>query len=59
MEGTLELMESKSVEHLADLGGMLTDHYNEALYGVIEAKTEHRSPAPVTDGQTEAVPVVT
>ncbi|MFI8966940.1 hypothetical protein ACIGO8_33070 [Streptomyces sp. NPDC053493] len=58
IEGALALMDTMSVEHLADLGDWLTDHYTEALVEVISAKAEHREPAPIAGEEPEAVPVV-
>ncbi|MFD7978782.1 Ku protein [Streptomyces sp. NPDC059071] len=58
IEGALALMETMTVENLEELGDTLTDHYTEALYEVIEAKAEHRAPAPVAGGEAEAAPVV-
>ncbi|MFJ8663503.1 hypothetical protein [Streptomyces sp. NPDC093795] len=51
-------MEHMSVEHLADLGDLLTDHYTEALVEVFSAKAEHRSPAPVAGEEAPSAPVV-
>ncbi|MFI8962033.1 Ku protein [Streptomyces sp. NPDC053493] len=56
--GALALMETMSVEHLADLGDWLTDHYTEALVEVISAKAEHRAPKLVAGEEPEAAPVV-
>lgn len=53
IERALTLLESMTVEHLADLGDTLTDHYTEALHEVIEAKAEHREPRQV---EGEAAP---
>ncbi|MEV6357950.1 Ku protein [Streptomyces hydrogenans] len=53
IERALTLLESMTVEHLADLGDTLTDHYTEALHEVIEAKAEHREPRAV---EGEAAP---
>ncbi|MFE1383513.1 Ku protein [Streptomyces sp. NPDC058740] len=54
----LALMDTMSVEHLEDLGETLTDRYTEALYEVIEAKAEHRAPAPVAGEEAEPAQVV-
>ncbi|MEU6934442.1 Ku protein [Streptomyces sp. NPDC046374] len=54
----LALMDTMTVERLADLGEMLTDHYTEALIEVIDAKAEHRAPAPVAGEEAPAAPVV-
>ncbi|NML54823.1 hypothetical protein HHL19_36585 [Streptomyces sp. R302] len=53
IERALTLLDSMTVEHLADLGDALTDHYTEALHEVIEAKAEDRAPRPV---EGEAAP---
>ncbi|MET9950136.1 Ku protein [Streptomyces sp. NPDC006339] len=58
IEGALALLETMSLERLADLGDWLKDHYTDALYEVIEAKTEHRTPKPVAGEGAPAVPVV-
>ncbi|MET9954490.1 Ku protein [Streptomyces sp. NPDC006339] len=58
IEGALALLETMSLEHLADLGDWLTDHYTEALHEVIEAKTEHRAPRPVGGEEAPTAPVV-
>lgn len=58
IEGALALMDTMAVEHLADLGDTLKDHYTEALYEVIEAKAEHREPAPVAGEEAPSAPVV-
>ncbi|MEU6935053.1 hypothetical protein AB0A05_38990, partial [Streptomyces sp. NPDC046374] len=50
-------MDTMSVERLADLGEMLTDHHTEALIEVIDAKAEHRAPAPVAGEEAPASPV--
>jgi DNA end-binding protein Ku len=42
IDRALDLLESMTVEHLADLE--LVDHYRDALVEVIEAKAEHRQP---------------
>ncbi|MEU8525870.1 Ku protein [Streptomyces sp. NPDC048629] len=47
MEGALALMDTMTVEHLADLG--LADQYRDALVEVIEAKAEHRPPQSVAE----------
>ncbi|MFD4392608.1 Ku protein [Streptomyces sp. NPDC058495] len=44
IERALTLLESMTVERLADLGDTLTDHYTQALHEVIEAKAEDREP---------------
>ncbi len=51
-------MDTMSMEHLADLGDALTDHYTDALIEVNNAKAEHRTPAPAGGGEAEAAPVV-
>ncbi|MFF3775609.1 Ku protein [Streptomyces sp. NPDC002232] len=58
IEHALALMDSMAVEHLADLGEALTDHYTEALHEVIEAKAEHREPAAPADEEAPTAPVV-
>ncbi|MFB9558583.1 non-homologous end joining protein Ku, partial [Streptomyces roseoviridis] len=58
IEGALALLEAMSVEHMADLGDWLKDRYTEALYEVIEAKAEHRAPAPVAGEEAPTAPVV-
>ncbi|MGW0121711.1 non-homologous end joining protein Ku [Streptomyces sp. NPDC003327] len=57
IERALALLDSMTVEHLADLGETLTDRYTEALHEVIEAKAEHREPRSV-EGEEKAAPVV-
>ncbi|MDV9192296.1 hypothetical protein R6L23_29515 [Streptomyces sp. SR27] len=49
-------METMTVASLADLD--VTDRYTEALHEVIEAKAEHREPAPAEGEAKEAAPVV-
>ncbi|MEU8526470.1 Ku protein [Streptomyces sp. NPDC048629] len=56
VEGALALMETMTVEHLADLE--LVDHYRDALAEVIEAKAEHRPPQPVSEAPEPAGHVV-
>ncbi|MEV4942831.1 Ku protein [Streptomyces zaomyceticus] len=56
VEGALTLMETMTVDSLADLD--VTDHYTEALHEVIEAKAEHRTPAPPAGEEKAAAPVV-
>ncbi|MFF9150509.1 Ku protein [Streptomyces sp. NPDC014861] len=58
IERALTLLESMTVEHLADLGDTLTDHYTEALHEVIEAKAEHREPRQVEGEEAPAGQVV-
>ncbi|GAA3044173.1 Ku protein [Streptomyces roseofulvus] len=58
IEQALTLLESMTVEHLDDLGDLLTDHYTEALHEVIEAKAEHREPRPVAGEEAPAGQVV-
>ncbi|MEV8628601.1 hypothetical protein [Streptomyces sp. NPDC051079] len=53
----LALMDTMTVEHVADLGEMLTDHYTQALIGVIDAKAQHRTPAPVAGEEAPTAPV--
>ncbi|MFF8840520.1 Ku protein [Streptomyces sp. NPDC015130] len=56
IEGALALMDTMTVEHLADLD--VADHYTEALHEVIEAKAEHRAPKPAAGEESMAAPVV-
>ncbi|MFF9914788.1 Ku protein [Streptomyces sp. NPDC013457] len=56
LRGALALLETMSVEHLDDIE--LVDHYREALVEVIEAKAEHRQPAPVAGEEAPAGQVV-
>ncbi|MFF7780433.1 Ku protein [Streptomyces tanashiensis] len=58
IEGALALMDTMAVEHLDDLGDILTDHYTEALVEVISAKAEHREPATVAGEEAPSAPVV-
>ncbi|MFF5972202.1 Ku protein [Streptomyces sp. NPDC012769] len=58
IEGALALLETMSLEHLADLGDALKDHYTEALHEVIEAKAEHREPKAVAGEEAPTAPVV-
>ncbi|MFF6888606.1 Ku protein [Streptomyces sp. NPDC012421] len=53
IEQALTLLDSMTVEHLADLGDTLTDRYTQALHEVIEAKAEHREPRAI---EGEAAP---
>ncbi|MER7960298.1 Ku protein, partial [Streptomyces sp. NPDC096030] len=56
LQGALALLETMSVEHLDDIE--LVDHYRDALVEVIEAKAEHRQPAPVAGEPEPAGQVV-
>ena len=58
IEGALALMETMTVDSLDELGDTLTDHYTEALREVIEAKAEHRRPAPIASEEAPSAPVV-
>ena len=58
IEGALALMDTMAVEHMEDLGDILTDHYTEALLEVINAKAEHREPTAPAGEEAPAAPVV-
>ncbi|MGW8768260.1 non-homologous end joining protein Ku [Streptomyces sp. NPDC055815] len=56
IEGALALMDTMTVDSIGDLD--VSDHYTEALLEVIEAKAEHRTPAPAAGGEAPPAPVV-
>ncbi|MFE5628292.1 Ku protein [Streptomyces sp. NPDC056543] len=56
LQGALALLETMSIGHLDDIE--LVDHYRDALVEVIEAKAEHRQPAPVAGEEAPAGQVV-
>ncbi|MFB7591908.1 Ku protein [Streptomyces sp. NPDC056169] len=56
VEGALAPMGTMLVESIDELD--VTDHYTEALHGVIEAKAEHRAPKPAEVEEAPAGQVV-
>ncbi|WP_030319567.1 Ku protein [Streptomyces flavochromogenes] len=56
IDRALDLLESMTVEHLADLE--LVDHYRDALVEVIEAKAEHRQPRPADEAAAPSGQVI-